>query len=280
LEQSQTVERGIGTMLYLAECYEKLGRTASAWALFREAASEARAGGQAARAEAGAARAQALEPKLSRLSVQVPAENLIAGFELFRDGEPIGKALYGIAVPVDPGEHKLEARAPGRLSWTGTQHVGADGASATISVPVLEIDPNAAVPAATAASGPAPGAAASSAPDGDLQRASTQRTVGLVTGGAGVVALGLGGFFGLRAMSKNDDALEHCSGGTCRDQKGVDLTNDAQNAANLANVLVVGGTLLTVTGVVLYLTAPAPGAPTAAISSDGHGVRLNVGGAF
>ena len=43
LEQSQSVERGIGTMLYLAECYEKLGRTASAWAMFREAASAAKA---------------------------------------------------------------------------------------------------------------------------------------------------------------------------------------------------------------------------------------------
>src|SRR4249919_971457 len=34
LEQSEAIERGIGTLLYLAECYEKLGRTASAWAMF------------------------------------------------------------------------------------------------------------------------------------------------------------------------------------------------------------------------------------------------------
>ena len=30
LEQSQSIERGIGTMLYLAECYEKLGDLAKA----------------------------------------------------------------------------------------------------------------------------------------------------------------------------------------------------------------------------------------------------------
>ncbi|MFM2417004.1 MAG: hypothetical protein RL385_1727, partial [Pseudomonadota bacterium] len=41
LEESESIEPGIGTMLYLADCYERLGRTASAWALFREAASRA-----------------------------------------------------------------------------------------------------------------------------------------------------------------------------------------------------------------------------------------------
>ena len=88
LEQSQAIERGIGTMLYLAECYEKLGRTASAWALFREGASAAHAEGQPERSRAGADRAAALEPKLSRLTLQVSPDNAIEGFELLRDGQP------------------------------------------------------------------------------------------------------------------------------------------------------------------------------------------------
>src|ERR1700712_2438459 len=72
LEQSNAVEHGIGTMLYLAECYEKSGRTASAWALFREASSEAQAAGQVERAVAGRQRAERIEPTLSRLTVEVP----------------------------------------------------------------------------------------------------------------------------------------------------------------------------------------------------------------
>src|SRR5882672_4544932 len=34
-EQSEHIDPAVGTLLYLAECYEKSGRTASAWATFR-----------------------------------------------------------------------------------------------------------------------------------------------------------------------------------------------------------------------------------------------------
>ena len=281
LEQSQSIERGLGTMLYLAECYEKLGRTASAWALFREAASEARASGQTARADTGASRAAALEPKLSKLAVQVDPKNLIAGFELLRDGHPVGRGLYGVAVPVDPGEHQLEARAPGRLPWSRVERVGADADSVTVSVPELLSDESA--PAAAAEQLPQTGGAAvdlAAAPT-PTGTSSVQRTVGLVAGGAGVVAIGVGAFFGARAISKNDEAKEKgCGGSRCDSREGLDLTDDAQSAATLSNVFVIGGAALAATGVVLYLTAPTEEAPAAALSSDGRGVRLTVGGVF
>src|SRR4051794_20217691 len=37
LERSQKLDPAVGTLLYLGECYERSGRTASAWATFREA---------------------------------------------------------------------------------------------------------------------------------------------------------------------------------------------------------------------------------------------------
>src|SRR5690606_21383628 len=55
-EQSQRIDPAVGTLLSLAECYERTGRTASAWATFREAASLARELRQTDRAELGDAR--------------------------------------------------------------------------------------------------------------------------------------------------------------------------------------------------------------------------------
>src|SRR5262245_60268608 len=104
LEQSQAIERGVGTLLYLAECYEKLGRTASAWAMFREAASSARAEGQLDRAKTGNARADKLEPTLSKLSIQVNAARAATGLSVFRNDQPVPAGAWGQPVPVDPGE--------------------------------------------------------------------------------------------------------------------------------------------------------------------------------
>src|SRR5262245_38672975 len=62
LERSQHIDPGVGTLLYLAECYEKSGRSASAWATFREAADAADRAKETGRARTGRDRAARLEP--------------------------------------------------------------------------------------------------------------------------------------------------------------------------------------------------------------------------
>src|SRR5262249_45574548 len=130
LEQSERVDPAIGTLLYLAECYEKSQRPASAWATFREAASAARAAGQLERARVGQERAARLEPLLVRLTIVVPAEDVaITGFTVKRSTEVVPQALWGASVPVDPGDYSIEASAAGYEPYTRTITVGKDPVS-------------------------------------------------------------------------------------------------------------------------------------------------------
>ena len=136
LEQSQRIDSAVGTLLYLAECYEKSGRTASAWATFREASSAARASGQANRARIGQDRAARLEARLVRLTIKVDNENsAIEGFQVKRRGESVPKGVWGVPVPVDPGEQLIEASAPGYQPFS--QRVSIDKQPGTATVPAL-----------------------------------------------------------------------------------------------------------------------------------------------
>ena len=293
LERSQSLERGIGTMLYLAERYEKLGRTASAWATFREAASVAAAQGETDRARVGASRADRLAPALSRLTLQVPPETRVEGFELLRNGQSVRAPSWGIAVPVDPGEHELTAMAPGRVTWSQRVTVRPNGERLEVVIPALVVDPNApAKPPPQAMPLVAPPPADTSAPMAVTAPPATaeahggwpvQRTIALVVGGVGIVGLGIGGFFGARAFAESGDADDLAKKGCDEDGCDPDVIahrNDAEDAATLSTVFMVGGGVLAAAGVVLFVTAPDAGTPEVAVRASAHDVRLTMGGAF
>lgn len=262
-EQSQRLDPGIGTLLYLADCYEKAGRVASAWATFREGASQAKAAGQTERASAGESRARALEGRLSRLELSVsPANAALAGFAVRRGGNPVPRELWGVSVPVDGGEWTIEASASGARAWSKKVTVRAEGDVVTLAIPELEPESAASPPdpppvAVTPAVVPSP-ASAPRAPTEDASGGGdTQRAIGLVIGGVGVIGVGFGSYFGLRAFSKNSDAESHCRGAVCSDPRGEALTNDAKDAAALSNVLFGVGLAALAGGAVVYLTAPS-----------------------
>lgn len=287
LEQSQALDRGIGTMLYLAECYERLGRVASAWALFREASSAARAEGQSERAQAGATRAAALERRLPKLTVRVDAASRVAGLEVARNGQALASSLFDLAVPVDPGEHQVDARAPGKKPWSQRVAV-AEGVATVVEVPVLEDAPASAALAPHAQpSEPNEPSASLTASDADATSSgSPQKLIGVVVGAAGVVGIAVGAVFGGVAISKKGDADDRCKaagtpGSLCADERGVALNDEAHDAATLSNIFFIGGAALAVTGVVLYLTAPSEEAsPTVALRSNGVATSLSLEGAF
>lgn len=291
LEQSQRIDPGIGTLLYLADCYEKSGRTASAWATFRQAASEARAQGQARRAQAGTDRADLLEPKLSRLAIDVsPDTKSIPGLAVKRGAETVRPGLFGVPIPVDPGQVTVEASAPGYQTWKKSVAVGDQAARVRVTVPALskaaaatptEAPPAQPPPAPEPAPVPAPQPLRPPPADTGTS-GSAQRTVGLVTGGVGVVGIGIGSFFGLKAMQKNNDAKDLCPANRCTSQEGVTLTGDAKRAANISTVAFGVGAAVLATGVVLYLTAPSPRSSALRLEPrvGTRGAGLDLGGRF
>jgi tetratricopeptide (TPR) repeat protein len=82
---------------------------------------------------------------------------------------------------------------------------------------------------------------------------TTAQTIGLVTGGLGVVGVGLGVGFGLAAKSHADDAHAACDGNACRTQQGVDAAHVASRAATISTVAFIAGAALAVTGASLLL---------------------------
>jgi hypothetical protein len=285
LEQSNSIERGIGTMLYLAECYEKSGRTASAWALFREAASEAQAGGQLERATAGRQRAERLESQLARLTIEVPPEHRVHGLEVRRNGTLVPQGAWGVALPVDPGEHVIEARATGFASQQQQVVVEKGPSLQRFEVPRLEAAPVAAISApevdATLDAGPPKGGtlAAPSAPPEPPRGLSKLKIAGIALGGAGVVLLAVGTGYGIRAIKKNDEAKQDCSANECRTSDGKEASDDAWRASKVANVGVIGGAALLAGGLLTYFLAPKTETQVA-VSVGRHAVSLGLGGAF
>ncbi|WP_437289809.1 hypothetical protein [Sorangium sp. So ce406] len=289
LEQSHRIDPGIGTLLYLAECYEKTGRTASAWATFRQAMSESQAAGQTDRARKAQARAARLEPGLSKLTIDVAPEALaIDGLTVSVAGKALERPLFGIAIPRDPGEIAIEASAPGHETWKTTVKLGATSAAESVKVPPLTrlsavpSVPGTPVPSAEEGPAPAPAPARSAAAPAE-SGGDTTRLIGLVVGGAGVVGLGVGTFFGVRAISKNGEAEDYCKGGaTCEDPRGVTLTDEASSAATASNVAFGLGTAAVIGGAVLYFVVAPRQTSRVQVGPmvDGRNVGLLVGGTF
>jgi serine/threonine-protein kinase len=261
LEESQRLDPGVGTLLYLADCYKEVGRTASAWATFREASYAAHSAGQYDRETTAAAEAEALLPKLTYVVFNVAAADT-PGLEVKRDGQAVGKALWETQVPMDPGEHQLEVSAPKKKTWTGSFAV-ADVAQQVTTVPVPALEDAPPEPVVTV------GPQGQQGVRDRQQSGQLQRTMGWVTAGAGVVGLGLSGVFALMAVSDHNSADEQClpTDRLACNAKGVELGESAVNKANVAGVMLGVGGVLAATGVILIVTAP----------SDSDSAQLSVG---
>jgi serine/threonine-protein kinase len=250
-----------GVRLNLGDCYEKLGRMASAASKYEEALALAGRAGDAPAADLARSRLAAIKPRFSYIHLTVAPDAVVDGLEIERDGAKVPQTAWGTALLVDPGDHEIRATAPGRTPWSKTVSVTTAGQQ-DVTIPVL--------PAAAPAAHGAPSEQVSPGQGWQSTKLSTpehadlpsgaggmQRTFAVVSAALGVVGFGVGGYFGSVMLSRKSDYQQHQDPtGKCKDLECQTASHDAAAAGNVATVGFIAGGVLVAAGAALWLTAP------------------------
>lgn len=235
--RSQELDPGMGTQFRLAECYEKLGRLATAYEQYLSVADAALELGKKDRETVARKRADALEPRVARLTIVIsPALLEVPGLEVSRDGAVVAKEFWGKPSYIDPGDHVVTIKATGRVPLESK--LWAEGAARlVVNITSLEKPPPPIAP----------------------PRSKTPAIFMAAGGGLGVL-LGVT-FLGVRAAKiSNAEALRDeitAAGGYCRADRAPEF---AARCDELHSNTSTGDTLGTVSVISFALGAGALGA--------------------
>lgn len=238
LVESQAQDPASGTLINLALAYEKLGRLATAWATYQQAAVLARQDGRNDRvATAGRKRAE-LEPRIPRLTLH--AERPPKGFLVTWGGVRAGVGALDSAIPVDPGDIHIVASAPDHQNWE-VKLTLLEGESRTVVIPELAALESAAPPATDASETmpSVPKLAATTpmrkAPTRPV-RVSRDRTLAFALGASGIVSLGVGMAFGVHALNRYGEAEHLCRSHDACGARALEAWRSAQTSAWISNI--------------------------------------------
>jgi hypothetical protein len=265
LAESERLDPSSGVELALGLCYERSGKTASAWGAFARAVTLAQRDGRADRAQAAAAEAATLEPRLSRVTFAVAPETArLAGLELRQDGIVIGPPSW-VDGPVDPGDHTLDVKAPGHAPYSTTFVLRAEQRKLTVAVPALA--PDALSPPGT------PGASGHAG-------MSTVRVAGFAIAGTGAAALIIAAALGGDAIAKANAVHVDCPMTTCGDKAAIAESNTAGTIADTSTGLFIGGGAVLAAGALMALFAPTAKPTPSAIGLTVAPGYLGISGSF
>jgi hypothetical protein len=266
-EESQRLEPALGTLLNMANCHERLERLLLAMREFQEAASSAHSAGITDVESFARERASALAREIPSLEVRVDRATAPAGLSVRLESALIAPPEWGIPRPLEPGRYRIEASAPGRVSFQKELTLARGGGRLIVQIPnLLEAAP--ATESDTSSD-------ASSDTSSEM-RFGPRRVAAVVAGGVGVAGVVTGAIFGLRSMSKHDDAEEYCDSGRCTDRRGVDLSDQALTAGNVSTIAFAVGAAGLAGGAVLWFTGEtnreSATAPTIGVGLSGVSV--------
>ncbi len=234
-DASEKLEAAVGTELNLGQCYEKVGRTASAWGAYKRALATAKRVHDHPRAAEAKQHVDALAPKLLHLEIDVPDNDKVPGLEITRNGKPLDEALWNQSEPVDPDGYEIGASADGYAPWTKTIDVTAKDQH--VRVPLLDkrARPHDAVVSAPPVVQPPP----------PTHTETHVRKGPIVLAIVGVVALAAGAGLGIAATSASNSANSVCPDQMCDDANAVAQSKHAHTEAIAGDLAFgVGGAAL------------------------------------
>ncbi|HEX6764540.1 MAG TPA: tetratricopeptide repeat protein [Polyangiaceae bacterium] len=251
--ESHRLDPAAGTVINLAACNEQRGRLASAWENWREALSMLRSDDE--RRPSVEKRKAELEARVPRLEVHL-APGTPPGVVVSRDGVALGSAALGLPLPIDPGPHRIEVTAPGRV--VRAYDVKAEEGRSV----ALVVEPGAALPGQGVTAPPTSSQGASKSEPRKDSGPSTTRIVGYGAAGLGVVAIGVGAATGLLALDRKQTIVDTCDKQGDRyvcPNEGVDAADSGKTLATVSTVATISGLALAATGLVLVLTSTSGG---------------------
>jgi len=262
-EESNRLDPEVGTVFNLADCDEHLGKVATAWQLFKEVAQRLPQGDE--RVAIASSRAAALEKKLPRVVLRATSP-LPPGSSVLRDGVELGTASFDLPLPIDPGDHVIVVKSPGRSDWQQTLN-------ATLGQTAeLALEPGNRLP-----EGQTSGMGASGLPGGESEGGSHRRTTGFVllaVGGAGIATSLITGAVALSAKHTVD---ESCKDKLCSPD-GLDAADRGSKAATVSTVAFTVGVLGAAIGTYLLVTDKPDAKATSALKGPALGAGWVPGG--
>ena len=237
-KRSQELVAAVGTLLNLGACYEKLRKTASAWGAYNQAANLAVTLKDPSRQVRAKVLAEAIAPRVAKLTIVTPK---LIDLAVTQNGARVEPAVFDTSAPIDEGQYRIDASAPGRKPWSTRIEIK-DGSVLTVTIPELEL-----VPPAAAATVTRP-----------TRNVRWTTGIGLEIGGGAVLAAGI--VFGAIAIGSWNSVNDRCHDGTCPDnatRESQQSTRDrASTFATLSTVTTIVGAAALAGGIVLHLTAP------------------------
>jgi hypothetical protein len=254
-ESSQKLDPAVTTLLNLADCREQNHQLATAWGAFSDANRMARTSSNDKLARVASTHAKKLEPRLSKLTISVPADRKVAGLEVLRGNDPVDPASWNHALPIDGGTYTITARAPGANPSSTLVTVAAERDTKVVEIPDLcnlprDIDKSAAPPS------PRVGVVPPIDPSSALPRTSS-KVVPLVVS-AGALALLRGGAW-LRVLGRVEICRAEvgyrvsCTATPCTTQHRRDRNRERGTTTNVGVYVVPTATSFRPFGAVLRL---------------------------